>query len=62
MNTLNFALIGAGGIGKHLAYQIKQMEQGLEMTEAQRSLPHFLRPEGWTVRLQGVYDENPAVA
>ncbi|MCS7066116.1 MAG: Gfo/Idh/MocA family oxidoreductase, partial [Fimbriimonadales bacterium] len=36
--------------------------QGLEVTEAQCSLPHFLLPEGWTVRLQGVYDENPAAA
>jgi len=62
MNTLNFALIGAGGIGKHLSYQIKKSEQGLEVTEAQRQLPHFPLPEGYTLHLQGVYDENHAAA
>ncbi len=61
MGTLNFAVIGAGGIGRHLARRLKQMERGLEVPEG-LNLPHFPLPEGCAVRLHGVYDENSAVA
>ncbi|GBC93471.1 scyllo-inositol 2-dehydrogenase (NAD(+)) [bacterium HR15] len=62
MSTLNLALIGAGGIGKHLSRQLKKIEQGLQVTEAQRQLPHFPLPEGCTMHLQGVYDDDSVAA
>ncbi len=62
MESLRFALIGAGGIGKHLTRQIKRLEQGLEVPEPQRALPHFPPPEGVQVQLAGVYDESPEAA
>jgi len=62
MSALNFALIGAGGIGMHLARRVQQMAHEPPLSAPSSSLPHFPLPEGCAVRLQGVYDEDATVA